>query len=124
VTRLRLIASIISSTAFGMAGLILSGEIHFRTTAIQRCAATLCLLLAVFASAAAIVHFHPHAEGGPTETHCLICVAAHAPTILVSIAAPLPAVAGVRATVSLPASDLHSRFLSQDLFIRPPPATV
>ena len=83
----------------------------------------LCVALAVFASTAASGHAHPHAgAGGPNSTHCLICAAAHAPTILVSIAAPLPAVAGVRATISLPESDPHSRFLSQDLFIRPPPA--
>jgi len=85
----------------------------------------LCLALAVFASTAAIVHIHPQAsDGGPNATHCLICVAAHAPTILVSTVASVPAVAGVPATVSLPDSDPHCRFLSQDLFIRPPPATV
>jgi hypothetical protein len=85
----------------------------------------LCLALAVFASTAAIVHIHPHAsDAGPNATHCLICVAAHAPTILVSTAAPVPTVARVRATVSLPDSDPHNRFLSQDLFIRPPPAAV
>jgi hypothetical protein len=85
----------------------------------------LCLALAIFASTAAIVHSHPDAgDGGPTATHCLICVAAHAPTILVSTAAPVPTAAGVSATVSLPDSDSHSRFLTPDLFIRPPPATV
>ena len=108
-----------------MAGLSLSSEIHFRATAIQRCAATLCLLLALFASTAALVHIHPDvSDGGPAATHCLICIAAHSPTILVSSPVPVPAVAGVRATVSLPDSDPHNRLLSKDLFIRPPPATV
>lgn len=111
--------------AFGMAGLSLSSEIHYRTTANQRCAAMLCLALALFVSTAAIVHIHPDAgDGGPSTTHCLICVAAHAPTILVSSAGPLPTVAGVRAVVSLPDSDPHCRFLSPDLFIRPPPASL
>lgn len=83
----------------------------------------LCLLLAVFASTAAIVHMHPHAgDGGPNATHCLICVAAHAPTVLTSAFTPVPAFTRIRCTVSLPESDPHSRFLSQDLFIRPPRA--
>jgi hypothetical protein len=79
----------------------------------------------VFAATAAIVHAHPHASDvGPSAKHCLICVAAHAPTVLTAAVAPLPAVTGVRGTISLPVSDPHSRFLSQDLFIRPPPATI
>ncbi|MBZ5510527.1 MAG: hypothetical protein LAN70_05080 [Acidobacteriia bacterium] len=85
----------------------------------------LCVALAVFAATAAIVHVHPHAsDGGPNATHCLICVAAHAPTVLTSVVAPLPAVTSIRGTISLPESDPHSRLLSPDLFIRPPPATV
>jgi hypothetical protein len=79
----------------------------------------------VFAATAAIVHVHPHdADRSPNATHCLICVAAHAPTVLTAAVAPLPAVTGVRGTISLPESDPHSRFLSPDLFIRPPPAAV
>ena len=83
----------------------------------------LCLLLAVFASTAAIVHIHPPAsDGGPNATHCLICNAAHAPTVLTSAFTPVPVFSGIRSTVSLPESDPHSRLLSPDLFIRPPPA--
>ena len=98
---------------------------RFPATGLQRLTTALCLVLMVFASSAAVIHTHPDtAETGPNATHCLICVAAHAPTILVLTVAAAPAVAGVRATVSLPDSDPHSRFLSPDLFIRPPPATV
>jgi hypothetical protein len=79
----------------------------------------------VFAATAAIVHVHPHSgDGGPNATHCLVCVAAHAPTVLAAAVAPLAAMVSIRGTVSLPESDPHSRFLAQDLFIRPPPATV
>jgi hypothetical protein len=85
----------------------------------------LCVALAVFAATAAIVHVHPHAaERSPNATHCLICVAAHAPRLLTAAVAPLPVVASIRGTISLPESDPHSRFLPPDLFIRPPPATV
>jgi hypothetical protein len=105
--------------------LILRSRIQSWTSNRQRWAAILCVVLAVFAATAAIVHVHPHdADRSPNATHCLICVAAHAPTVLTAAVAPLPAIARVRAIISLPESDPHSRFLSQDLFIRPPPATV
>jgi hypothetical protein len=98
---------------------------RFPATGLQRLAAVLCLVLTVFASSAAVIHMHSDAaETGPKATHCLICVVAHAPTILVSAVVPAPAVAGVRGAVSLPERDPHSRFLSPDLFIRPPPPTV
>ena len=85
----------------------------------------LCVALVLFVSTAAIVHVHPHAsDGGPNATHCLICVAAHAPTVLTSAVAPLPVVTGIRGTISLPESDPHSRVQSPDLFIRPPPAAI
>jgi hypothetical protein len=105
--------------------LILQSRIHSWTANRQRWAAILCVVLAVFAATAAIVHVHPHAaDRSPDATHCLICVAAHAPTVLTSALAPLPAVTSIRDTISLPESDPHSRFLSQDLFIRPPPAAI
>jgi hypothetical protein len=92
---------------------------------VQRRTAVLCLLLAVFASTAAVVHVHsPNSETGPKAIHCLICVAAHSPTIFVSAVVPVALVAGIRGIIYLPESDPHSRLLSHDLFIRPPPATV
>lgn len=102
----------------------MNNQTHVRTTALQRWLAALCLALAVFAATAAIVHVHPDTAGGPDANHCLICIAAHAPTVLTSVFAPLPVLAAVRAAISLPESDPHCRFLSPDLFIRPPPDSV
>ena len=92
--------------------------------AVQRRTAVLCLLLAVSASTAAALHVHSlNTETGPNAIHCLICVAAHAPTVLLSAVAPVAPVAGIRGIINLPESDPPSRLLSHDLFIRPPPAT-
>jgi hypothetical protein len=105
--------------------MILRSRIRSWTANRQRWAALLCVVLAVFAATAAIVHVHPHAaDRSPNATHCLLCVAAHSPTVLTSAIAPLPAIARVRAIISLPESDPHSRVLSPNLFIRPPPAAV
>ena len=85
----------------------------------------LCVVLAVFAATAAIVHVHPHdANGGPNATHCMICIAAHAPTVLTAAVVPLPSITCIRRSVSIPQSDPHSRLLSPDLFIRPPPVAI
>jgi hypothetical protein len=72
-----------------------------------------CLLLAVFASTAAVVHVHPqNGETGPKAIHCLICVAAHSPTILVSAVVPVVLLADIRGIVHLPKSGPYSRLLS------------
>lgn len=93
------------------------------TTTAQRTAAVLCLVLAVFASSAAVLHVHPNTgDAGPNATHCLICVAAHSPTLLVSVIAFGPLMVGAPSVVSPAETDPHSRYLSHDLFIRPPPA--
>ena len=93
------------------------------TTTAQRLAAVLCLVLAVFASSAAVLHVHPATgDTGSNATHCLICVAAHSPTLLVSAIAFSPLMVRRPAVVSPAETNPHSRLLSHDLFIRPPPA--
>jgi hypothetical protein len=85
----------------------------------------LSLALIIFASSAAVVHIHPQlGENGPDGIHCLICVAAHSPTVLTSAIAPPPVCSGIRALDCAPEINPHSRLLSPDLFIRPPPVSL
>jgi hypothetical protein len=89
----------------------------------RRQTAVLCLALAVFASSLAAIHVHPLlGDEGPRTTHCLICIAAHSPSVLAAAVAPLPDVSRSQGTVRLAEADHRSRLVSPDLFIRPPPA--
>ncbi len=89
----------------------------------QRHMAVLCVVLAVLFSTVAAVHVHLNVSGTAPE-HCLLCLAAHCPTLLAPPIALAPTETGVRGTIALLATNPYDHGLLSAFFIRPPPSAV
>lgn len=93
-----------------------------RVDTVRRYAALLGLVLVIFASTLAAVHFHQQDSDTPSKAHCLICVETHSPTALASSAEPVRHLSARQETVRTLELSYPSELVSPELFIRPPPA--
>ena len=82
---------------------------------------TVLLVILIFGLFAAAQTIHAHPFGQVDDSHCSICLAAHAPAMVVALPAPPVLVASAEQAPSAE-PQLPHLVHSGPLFIRPPPA--